>query len=150
MCDLFLGRALKGDTLVCSLGAGHNSVRTSITRNIHTANFISTLNKIKDVTGLYIIVTASNYDWLEYAGSNTTHENLFVVPNKKTINLTINSHLEGIWCDEWSGLQGHNQTKCWITKPDFFSGLKTNELVKRVPWQVHSIFYWPWLVEKTP
>ena len=31
VCNLFLGFALKGDTLVCSLGAGHNSARTSIT-----------------------------------------------------------------------------------------------------------------------
>ena len=128
MCDLFLGRALKCDTLVCALGAGHNSVHTSITRNLHTANFISTLNRIKDVTGLYIIVTASNYDWLEYAGGNTIHKNFFVVPNKKTINLTINSHLEGIWCDEWSGLKGHNQTKYWLTKPDPFLASKLMNL----------------------
>ena len=128
VCDLFLGRALKGDTLVCALGAGHNSVCTSITRNLHTANFISTLNRIKDVTGLYIIVTASNYDWLEYAGGNTIHKNLFIVPNKKTINLTINSHLEGVWCDEWSGLKGHNQTKYWLTKPDPFLASKLMNL----------------------
>ena len=42
-------------------------------------------NKIKDKTGLYIIVMASNYDWLEYASGNTTYEDLFVMPNNKSI-----------------------------------------------------------------
>ena len=93
VCNLYLGHACKGDTLVCSLGAGHNGVHASITRNMHISNLIMTFNIIKDVTGLYIIVTASNYDWLEYAGANTTYENLYVVPNKKNINPTINSYL---------------------------------------------------------
>ena len=35
MCNLYLAIAAKGDTLTCSLGAGHNGVRTSITRNLH-------------------------------------------------------------------------------------------------------------------
>ena len=83
VCDLYLGHALKGDTLVCTLGAGHINVHASITRNVHISKFIATLNKIKGITGLYIIVTASNYDWLEFAGGKTTHENLFVMPNKK-------------------------------------------------------------------
>ena len=77
--NLFLGFTLKSDTLVCSLGAGHN--------------FIKTLHMIKDKTGLYIIITASKYDWLEYAGGNTTYEDLYVTPNKKVINLTIHNHL---------------------------------------------------------
>ena len=46
VCDLFLGCALKGNTLVCSLGAGHNSACASITRNVYVANFISSLHKI--------------------------------------------------------------------------------------------------------
>ena len=54
VCNLYLVSALKGDTLICSLGAGHNGVCVSITRNVHIANFIATLNKIKDKTGLYI------------------------------------------------------------------------------------------------
>ena len=31
VCNLFLGFALKGDTIVCSLGAGYNSAHTYIT-----------------------------------------------------------------------------------------------------------------------
>ena len=82
MCNRYLSIATKGDTLICSLGAGHNSVWVSITRNVHIANPIATLNKIKVKTGLYTIVTALHCDWLEYAGGNTKYEN-FVVPNKK-------------------------------------------------------------------
>ena len=44
VCNQYLVCALKGDTLICSLGAGHNSVHVSITRNMHIANFIATLN----------------------------------------------------------------------------------------------------------
>ena len=36
VCNLYLVCALKGDTLICSLGAGHNSVHVSITRNMQT------------------------------------------------------------------------------------------------------------------
>ena len=50
---------------------------------MHIANLIATLNKIKDTTGLYTIVTALNCDWLEYAGGNTKYKNIIVVPNKK-------------------------------------------------------------------
>ena len=50
--------------------------------------FIATLNKIKDKTGLYIIVTALNCDWLEYAGGNTMYEDLIIVPN----NFFLSSH----------------------------------------------------------
>ena len=140
MCDLFLGCALKGDTLVCSLGAGHNSACFSITRNVHVSNLINTLHRIKDITGLYIIITASKHDWLEYAGGNTTYENLFVTPNKKVINPTINTHLVSIWCNKWDGLKGHNQTKYWFTMPDPFLTSKLMKLVMGVPWQVHPIF----------
>ena len=62
VCNLYMVCALKGDTLICFLGAGHNGVCVSITRNMHIANSIATLNKIKDNTGLYIIVTALNCD----------------------------------------------------------------------------------------
>ena len=93
MCNLYLVRALKGDNLICSLGAGHNGVHASITRNIHIANFIVTLNKIKAQTGLYIIVTALNCNWLEYAGGNTTYEDLIVVPNKKPSHQPYNHTL---------------------------------------------------------
>ena len=61
VCNQYLVCALKGDTLICSLGAGHNGVYVSITRNVHIANFIATLNKIKDITGLYIIAQCSNF-----------------------------------------------------------------------------------------
>ena len=62
VCNLFLGFALKGDTIICSLEAGYNSACISITRNMHVSNFINTLHKINDTTGLYIIITASKYD----------------------------------------------------------------------------------------
>ena len=120
VCNQYLVCALKGDTLICSLGAGHNGVCVSITRNIHIANFIATLNKIKDITGLYIIVTALNSNWLEYAGGNTTYENLIIAPNKKSIIPTLESHLNDLWCNKWSGHRGHCQTKYWLTKPDPF------------------------------
>ena len=71
MCNRYLAIAIKGDTPICSIGAGHNGVRVSITRNVHIANLIATLNKIKEKTGLYTIVTALNCDWLVYAGGNT-------------------------------------------------------------------------------
>ena len=128
MCDLFLGIALKGDTIVCSLGAGHNSAHISITRNVHISNFINTLHRIKDKTGLYIIIIASKYDWLEYAGGNTTYEDLFVTPNKKVINPPIYKHLVSTWCNKWDGLKGHNQTKYWFTMPDPFLASKLMNL----------------------
>ena len=97
VCEQNLGHALKSNTLVCSLRAGYNGVRISITRNVHISRFISTLNKIKNITGLYIIVEASSYDWLEYASGNTTYENLYVIPNKISIIPTINTHLDDLW-----------------------------------------------------
>ena len=124
MCNLYLAIATKGDTLICSLGAGHNGVHVSITRNVHIANLIAALNKIKDKTGLYTIVTALNCDWLEYAGGNTTYKNLIIVPNKKTIIPTIEAHLKNIWCSEWSGLKCHSQTKYWLTMPDPYLAAK--------------------------
>ena len=48
VCNQYLVHALKGDTLLCSLGGGHNCAHVSITRNVHVANFIATLNKVKD------------------------------------------------------------------------------------------------------
>ena len=118
VCALFLDHATKGDTLLCSLGAGHNSVRTSIIRNVHVHNLISTLHCIKDKTGLYIIIEGSKYDWLEYANGDTIHEDLFVSPNKTVINPTINSHLEDQWVRNWENIKGHNQTKYWLSMPD--------------------------------
>ena len=52
-----------------------------------------------------------------YCG-DTTYEDLFVTPNKKVINLTIQNHLVNTWCTEWNGLKGHKQTKYWFTMPD--------------------------------
>ena len=98
--------------------------RVSITRNVHNANFIATLNKIKDTTGLYIIVTALNCNWLEYAGGNTMYEDLIIVPNKKNIIPTLETHLNDLWCNKWSGLRGHHQTKYWLTRPDPFLATK--------------------------
>ena len=110
-CALFLDHATKGDTLLCSLGAGHNSICTSIIRNVHVHNLVSTLNSIKDKTGLYTIVESSKYDWLEYANGDTINEDLIVLPNKTVINSTINSHLEDQWVKKWENIKGHTQTK---------------------------------------
>ena len=118
VCALFLDHATKGDTLLCSLGAGHKSVCTYIIRNVHVHNLISTLHSIKDKTGLYIIIEGSKYDWLEYASGDTIHEDLFVTPNKKVINPTINSYLENQWFKNWENIKGHNQTKYWFSLPD--------------------------------
>ena len=41
-CKLYLPLAQKGDTLLCSLGEGHDCVHVLITRNAHIANFIKT------------------------------------------------------------------------------------------------------------
>ena len=81
-------------------------------------NLISTLNRIKDKTGLYIIIEGSKYDWLEYASGDTIHEDLFVTPNKKVINPTINSYLENQWLKNLENIKGHSQTKFWFSMPD--------------------------------
>ena len=76
VCTIFLDHATRGDTLLCSLGAGHTCVRTSIIRNAHVHNLVSTLNHIKDKTGLYILLEGSKYDWLEYASNDTINVDL--------------------------------------------------------------------------
>ena len=63
-------------------------VLISLETCIYILNLISTLHRVKDKTGLYIIIEGSKYDWLEYAGGNTTYKDLFVTPNKKVINPT--------------------------------------------------------------
>ena len=110
VCALCLDHATKGETLLYSLGAGHNSIHTSIIRNVHVHNLVSTLNSIKDKTGHYTIVESSKYDLLEYANGDTINEDLFVLPNKTVINSTINSHLEDQWVKKWENIKGHTQT----------------------------------------
>ena len=66
-----------------SLGAGHKVVLITQTRNLHISNFIKILNKIKDKTGSYAIVSATNNKWSEFYGGNTINKNLEVVPAKK-------------------------------------------------------------------
>ena len=124
MCKLYLAIASKGDTLTCSLGAGHNGVRTSITRNVRISKLITTLNKIKVKTGLYTIAMATKCNWSEFYGGNIMNEDLVVEPNKKIIIPTINAHLNNLWCSEWSDLKGHIQTKYWFTKLDTFLASK--------------------------
>ena len=124
MCNLYFTIATKGDTLTCSLGAGHNGVQTSITRNLHISKLITTLNKIKVKTGLYTIVVATKCNWSEFYGGDIINEDLVVEPNKKVILPTIDAHLNNLWCRKWSGLKGHRQTKYWFTKPDPFLATK--------------------------
>ena len=85
---------------------------------MHVHNLISTLHRIKDKTGLYIITESSKYDWLEYASGDTIHEDFFVTPNKKVINPTINSYFENQWFKNWENIKGHSQTKLWFSMPD--------------------------------
>ena len=89
VCNYYLLHAMKGDTFLCSLGDGHNGVHTSIIRNAHLANFITTLNKIKVKTGLYTIVSGHKFDWLQYDSLNTINQELFIAPDKKSIIPTI-------------------------------------------------------------
>ena len=118
VCTIFLDHATRGDTLLCSLGAGHTCVRNSIIRNVHVHNLVSTLNQIKDKTGLYILMEGSKYDWLEYASNDTINVDLFVTPKKTVINLTIQSYLADQWANKWENIKGHAQTKFWCTGPD--------------------------------
>ena len=150
VCNLYLLRALKNDTFLCSLGDGHNEVRIYITRNTHLANFIGTLNKIKAITGLYTIVSGHKYDWLQYAGGHTTLQELIIAPNKTTINPSIDSVLTEQWSSEWSALKGHDQTKYWLPKPDSFLALKLMQMSREYLGKNIQFFSRPWLVEKTP
>ena len=118
MCNLNFVIAAKGDTLTSSLGAGHNGVLTSKTRNLNISKFITILNKFKDKTGLYTIVLATKRNWSEFYGDNIVNEDLVVVPAKKVILPTIEAYLYMVWCNEWSRLSSHRQSKFWFTKPD--------------------------------
>ena len=118
VCTILLEHATRGDTLLCSLGAGHTSVQNSIIRNIHVYNLVSTLNQIKNITGLYILMEGSKYDWLEYASNDTIYVDLFVTPKKDVINLTIQAYLADLWATKWDNIKGHAQTKFWCTGPD--------------------------------
>ena len=93
VCTIFLDHATRGDTLLCSLVAGHTCVCTSIIRNVHVHNLVSILNRIKDITGLYILMEGSKYDWLEYASNDTINVDLFVTPKKTVINWTAQPSL---------------------------------------------------------
>ena len=118
VCTIFLDHATRGDTLLCSLGAGHTCVCNSIIRNVHVHNLVSTLNHIKDKTGLYILMEGSKYDWLEYPSNDTINVDLFVTPKKTVINLTIQSYLADQWANKWENIKGHAQTKFGCTGPD--------------------------------
>ena len=119
MCNLYFDIAARGDTLTCSLGAGHNGVLISKPRNLHILKFITILNKIKDKTGLYAIVLATKGNWSEFYGGNIINKYLVVVPVKKVIFSTIEEHLDMVWGNEWSRLRGHRQN----------FGNKTNEYI---------------------
>ena len=126
MCNLYLAIAAKGDTLTCSLGAGHNGVQTTITRNLHISKLITTLNKIKVKTGLCTIVMATKCNWSEFDGGDITSGDLVVEPNKKVILPTIDAHLNHLWCSE----PNH-----WPTKSGPFL---TNQIIEYVPSRIHS------------
>ena len=79
----YLQLATKGDTFLISLGDGHLGVHASIIINVHLANFINSLNKIKIKLGLYTIVPGHKFDWLQYASSNTINQKLIIAPDKK-------------------------------------------------------------------
>ena len=149
VCTIFLDHTTRGDTLLCSLGAGHTCVQNYIIRNIHVYNLVSTLNQIKNKTGLYILMEGSKYDWLEYASNDTIFVDLFVTPKKTVINLTIQAYLADIWAIKWKNIKGHAQTKFWCTGPDPILAAKLlNMSREHLGWCI-QFFYWPWLVEKT-
>ena len=118
VCNQYMIHARKGDTFFCALGDGHHGVRIPIIRNEHLANFINTLNSIKVKIGMYTIVTGLKSDWLQYANHNTTHQELILAPDKKTINPTIESFLNDQWFKSWDDIAGHAQTKYWLPRPD--------------------------------
>ena len=131
LCNHYLVHAVKGDTFLCSLGDSHNGVRIPIIRNDHLANFIQTLNAIKDKIGLYTIVSGHKSDWLQYASHNSTYQELLLAPDKKTIIPTITSFLDGKWYTEWAKIEGHAQTKYWLPKPDPFLATKLLQMSRK-------------------
>ena len=100
-------------------------MRTSIIRNAHIANFITTLNAIK------VIVSGHKFDWLQYASHNTTYQELLLAPDKKTIIPTIASILNDKWYTKWTNLDGHAQTKYWLPKPDSFLATKLLQMSRK-------------------
>ena len=124
VCNQYMIHARKGDSFICALGDGHHGVRIPIIRNEHLANFINTLNSIKVKIGMYTIVTGLKSDWLQYANHNTTHQELILAPDKKTINPTIESFLNDQWFTSWDDIAGHTQTKYWLPRPDPFLATK--------------------------
>ena len=131
VCNHYLVHADKGDTFLCSLGDGHNGVHNSIIRNEHLANFIITLNAIKAKIGLYTIVSGLKSDWLQYASLNSTYQELSLAPDKKSIIPTIESFLNDKWYKSWDDLDGHAQTKYWLTRPDPFLATKLLQMSRK-------------------
>ena len=131
VCNQYLVHADKGDSFLCSLGDSHNGVCNYIIRNEHLANFITTLNEIKVKIGLYTIVSGLKSDWLQYASHNTTYQELSLAPVKKSIIPTIESFLNDKWYKTWADLDGHAQTKYWLTKPDPFLATKLLQMSRK-------------------
>ena len=131
VCNHYLVHADKGDTFLCSLGDGHNGVHNSIIRNEHLANFIITLNAIKAKIGLYTIVSGLKSDWLQYASHNSTYQEQTLAPDKKSIIPTIESFLNDKWYKTWDDLDGHTQTKYWLTRPDHFLATKLLQMSRK-------------------
>ena len=67
---------------------------------------------------LYAIVSATKHKWSGFYGGNIINNDIVVLPTNKIILPTIHAHLKEIWCNEWSQLKGHQQTKFWFTKPE--------------------------------
>ena len=71
-----------------------------------------------------LLCTGLKSDWLQYANHNTIHQELTLAPDKKTINLTIESFLNDLWFKSWDDIAGHTQTKYWLPRPDSFLATK--------------------------
>ena len=130
-CNQYMVHARKGDSFICALGDGHHGVQNPIIRNEHLANFINTLNSIKDKLGMYTIVTGLKSDWLQYANLNTIYQELSLAPDKKTIIPTIESFINDKWFKSWDDLAGHAQTKYWLPRPDPFLAIKLLKMSRK-------------------
>ena len=120
LCNWYLSHAALGDTLDCFLGTSHKCVLINKTRNIHISSFISTLNKIKSIIGIYPIISSTNRNWSHFQTGYNSQGVLEILPAKKVILPAIKYNLNDLWLKEWTLSKGPCQTKFWFTKPDPF------------------------------
>ena len=89
------------------------------TRNIHISSFISILNKIKYIIGIYPIISSTKSNWSHFQTGYHSQDVLEILPAKKVI-LPAKKNLNYLWFKELTLLKGPRQTKLWFTKLDHF------------------------------